>query len=141
MLCTTGPVVDTESLPPYILENGNIETEHSERESVERTRELAFINHSSPSIDISETNGHTVFSEEPQVAEDFDSLENLQKFIEMRMGEGSENLYAESIEELERFLFRRVLSHTGGNQSKAALMLGITRGKVRDRIAKFELPA
>ena len=141
MLCTTGTVVDTESLPPYILENGNSEVEHGEGETVERKRESVFVNHSASPVAAIEANGHSDFIDEPQIGEDFDSLEHLQKFIEIRMSEGSENLYAESIEELERFLFRRVLSHTGGNQSKAALMLGITRGKVRDRIAKFELPA
>ncbi len=41
------------------------------------------------------------------------------------------------MEEIERYLFARTLQATGGNQSKAAEMLGITRGKVRDRIAYF----
>jgi two-component system nitrogen regulation response regulator GlnG len=123
------------------LENGNSEAEHGEGETVERKRESVFVSHSTPSVVASEANGHSDLIDEPQIGEDFDSLENLQNFIEIRMSEGSENLYAESIEELERFLFRRVLAYTGGNQSKAALMLGITRGKVRDRIAKFELPA
>lgn len=136
MLCTTGTVVDTESLPPYVLENGN-----GQLEPAERNRESAVANQSLPPALASETNGHAGHIDPSRVVDDIDSLEHLQQFIEMRMNEGSENLYAESIEELERFLFRRVLSHTGGNQSKAALMLGITRGKVRDRIAKFELPA
>jgi two-component system nitrogen regulation response regulator GlnG len=38
---------------------------------------------------------------------------------------------------MERFLFTRVLRETEGNQSRAAEILGITRGKVRDRIAAF----
>jgi two-component system nitrogen regulation response regulator GlnG len=41
--------------------------------------------------------------------------------------------------ELERYLFTRVLETTGGNQSRAAEILGITRGKVRDRIAAFNI--
>lgn len=143
MLCTTGTVVDTESLPPYVLDggSGNGEVGHSERETTQQKRESALVSHLPPTDGAVESNGHIDHAEFPLAGEEIDSLEHLQKFIEQRMSEGSENLYAESIEELERFLFRRVLSHTGGNQSKAALMLGITRGKVRDRIAKFELPA
>ena len=38
---------------------------------------------------------------------------------------------------MERLLFTRVLELTGGNQSRTAEVLGITRGKVRDRIASF----
>jgi two-component system nitrogen regulation response regulator GlnG len=34
-------------------------------------------------------------------------------------------------------LFAKVLEVTSGNQSKTAELLGITRGKVRDRIAAF----
>jgi len=151
MLCTTGTVVDTESLPPYVLENFVLEkcviekspgeAGHGERESVEPKRDSIAAGHWVPFAMASETNGQLEQVDHAGVTDDIDSLEHLQQFIEMRMSEGSENLYAESIEELERFLFRRVLSHTGGNQSKAALMLGITRGKVRDRVAKFALPA
>ena len=38
---------------------------------------------------------------------------------------------------MERYLLTRVLSETQGNQSKAAEILGITRGKIRSRIAAF----
>jgi len=149
MLCTTGTVVDTESLPPYVLEKCSAfekcpgAAEQGEQELAQRKRDSLSTGHAvSPAIaSETKTNGQFEQVDQARAAEDVDSLEHLQQFIEMRMSEGSENLYAESIEELERFLFRRVLSHTGGNQSKAALMLGITRGKVRDRVAKFELPA
>ena len=40
---------------------------------------------------------------------------------------------------MERFLFTRVLQATDGNQSRAAEILGITRGKIRDRIAAFNI--
>ena len=48
-------------------------------------------------------------------------------------------MYDELIEQVERRLFARVLEATGGNQSKTADILGITRGKVRDRIAAFDI--
>ncbi len=59
-------------------------------------------------------------------------------FIESRLST-STDLYAEAMRELERYLFTRVLETTGGNQSRAAEILGITRGKVRDRIAAFNI--
>lgn len=58
-------------------------------------------------------------------------------FIDDRLAAGSNDLYNETMEEIERYLFARTLSDTNGNQSKAAEILGITRGKVRDRIAYF----
>ncbi|MBD3676137.1 MAG: sigma-54-dependent Fis family transcriptional regulator [Planctomycetaceae bacterium] len=62
---------------------------------------------------------------------------DLISFIDQRLGSGTDNLYAECVEELERYLFQRVLQETDGNQSLAAKTLGITRGKVRDRIQAF----
>lgn len=64
---------------------------------------------------------------------------SLPEFIDQRMLAATNNLYAEALEELERYLLARVLTATGGNQSKTAKILGITRGKVRDRIAAFEI--
>ncbi len=62
---------------------------------------------------------------------------NIAPFVSERLGANSTDLYAESITEFERYLFTRVLRHTGGNQSRAAEILGITRGKVADRIKSF----
>lgn len=66
------------------------------------------------------------------------SAQSIVDFIESRLHTSSD-LYAESMRELERYLFTRVLETTGGNQSRAAEILGITRGKVRDRIAAFNI--
>ena len=64
---------------------------------------------------------------------------DLAGFIKGRLDCQSTNLYAEALEMMERYLFIRVLQATNGNQSKAAEILGITRGKVRDRIAAFKI--
>ncbi|MBX3444330.1 MAG: sigma-54-dependent Fis family transcriptional regulator [Planctomyces sp.] len=64
---------------------------------------------------------------------------DLRGFVERRLNSGSTDLYAEAVEVMERYLFTRVLRETGGNQSRAAEILGITRGKVRDRIAAFHI--
>ena len=63
----------------------------------------------------------------------------LEDFIELRLQAGSTHVYAETVVELERYLLTRVLRETNGNQSKTAEILGITRGKVRDRIAAFQI--
>lgn len=62
---------------------------------------------------------------------------DLAGFIDERLREGTTDLYAETVEMMERYLMTRVLQETGGNQSQAAEILGITRGKIRDRIAAF----
>ena len=49
----------------------------------------------------------------------------------------STNLYAEAMEYMERYVLMRVLRETEGNQSQAAEILGITRGKLRDRIQTY----
>ncbi|MCA8987513.1 MAG: sigma-54-dependent Fis family transcriptional regulator [Planctomycetaceae bacterium] len=61
----------------------------------------------------------------------------LLSFIEQRLDEDSKDLYAETLEEMEKLLITRVLQYTNGNQSRASEILGITRGKIRDRIATF----
>jgi DNA-binding NtrC family response regulator len=64
---------------------------------------------------------------------------DLKRFVDERLAAGSTNLYAETVEHMERYLVTRVLQAAGGNQSKTAATLGITRGKVRDRIATFHI--
>tara|TARA_R110002049_G_scaffold305056_1_gene501035 strand:+ start:82964 stop:84382 length:1419 start_codon:yes stop_codon:yes gene_type:complete len=55
-------------------------------------------------------------------------------FVSQRLEAGSQNLYAESIAAAERQLFREVLSHTHGNQLKAAGILGISRVTLRSKL-------
>jgi DNA-binding protein Fis len=50
------------------------------------------------------------------------------------LGANTKNLYAECLERMEREILIRVLRHTGGNQAQAALVLGITRGSLRNKI-------
>ena len=62
---------------------------------------------------------------------------DLGPFVEAALSNGTENLYAEVSEQMERYLFTRVLQATSGKQSQAARILGITRGKVANRIQAF----
>ena len=54
-----------------------------------------------------------------------------------RFGEG--NLYHDALAELERPLFRHALSKTGGNQLKAAQLLGINRNTLRKRLSELDI--
>lgn len=80
-------------------------------------------------------------SKQPAVPKkpELDRDSDLSRFIDERFRSGSTNMYAETIEYVERYLLSRVLDETEGNQSQAAEILGITRGKIRDRIAAYDI--
>ena len=50
-----------------------------------------------------------------------------------------ENLHDVIIKEIEPPLIQTVLDHVGGNQSRAARILGITRATLRTRIQRYGL--
>jgi Fis family transcriptional regulator len=54
-------------------------------------------------------------------------------------GHAPADLYALVMREIEEPLFRAVLDHCGGNQSQAALMLGINRGTLRKKLRELGL--
>jgi DNA-binding NtrC family response regulator len=58
---------------------------------------------------------------------------NLARFLDGRLAANSEDIYAEAIDFMNRYVVTRVLKTAGGNQSKAAKMLGITRGSLRSK--------
>tara|TARA_B100000676_G_scaffold260387_1_gene270028 strand:- start:200 stop:502 length:303 start_codon:yes stop_codon:yes gene_type:complete len=49
------------------------------------------------------------------------------------------DLYRMVISEVEIPLFEAVLKHTGNNQSKASVMLGINRGTLRTKLKSYGL--
>jgi len=61
------------------------------------------------------------------------------KFVDRLFQQESEDMYAQTVEYVERYLLTRVLQETGGNQSQAAKMLGITRGSLRNKIRSLGL--
>ncbi|WP_182869513.1 sigma-54-dependent transcriptional regulator [Rhodopirellula sp. JC639] len=63
----------------------------------------------------------------------------LPQLVRRLLDERSTNIYAEAMEYMERFVILKVLQATDGNQSQAAEMLGITRGKLRDRINSYNI--
>jgi two-component system nitrogen regulation response regulator GlnG len=56
------------------------------------------------------------------------------QFVTVRIAGGSEDLYSESLQRMEREVLIRVLRHTGGNQLQAARIHGITRGSLRTKV-------
>ena len=59
---------------------------------------------------------------------------DLAPLMDAALAGGSEDLYADSLELMERYVVTRILERTGGNQSRAAKKLGITRGSLRNKI-------
>jgi len=59
---------------------------------------------------------------------------DLRRFVEERLDADSTNLYAETLEFMERYVVTHVLRLCEGNQSKAARILGITRGCLRNKV-------
>lgn len=64
---------------------------------------------------------------------------DLAPFVNRRLTAESRDLYAETLEQMERYLITSVLQATEGNQTKASEILGITRGKIRDRVNLFQI--
>ncbi len=59
---------------------------------------------------------------------------DLERFIEQALVESQPDLYARALERMERYLILRVLKQMGGHQTRAAALLGITRGSLRHKI-------
>lgn len=113
VLNASGPVIVPDFLPPEVLPDAEQETESDIEDSSIGLAEIPAADGLPPS--------------------------DVRPLVERRLAEGSTNLYAETLELMERYLLTRVLQETSGNQTKASDTLGITRGKVRDRIAAFEI--
>jgi two-component system nitrogen regulation response regulator GlnG len=61
------------------------------------------------------------------------------QFVRQRLQAGSEDLYAEALNVMEREVLTRVLQHCSGNQVQAARILGITRTTLRTKLRGLKL--
>ncbi|NBO91080.1 MAG: sigma-54-dependent Fis family transcriptional regulator [Planctomycetia bacterium] len=80
------------------------------------------------------TSTETVITNSPTPHSEMGHLHGL---ITQCLSAGTNRLYEQVHGRVDRDLFRLVLDHTGGNQLKAAQVLGISRGKLRIRIRKL----
>ena len=48
-------------------------------------------------------------------------------------------LYQMVLKQVEPALLQAVLDHTGGNQSKASLALGLNRGTLRKKLQQYDI--
>jgi two-component system nitrogen regulation response regulator GlnG len=62
------------------------------------------------------------------------TLHYWQQFVTAGLERQSSQLYSEAIAEMERNVVSLVLESTGGNQARAARILGITRGNLRKKL-------
>ncbi|MCB1724322.1 MAG: DNA-binding transcriptional regulator Fis [Chromatiaceae bacterium] len=60
-------------------------------------------------------------------------------YFEQLDGTAPNDLYQLVMEQVEQPLFETILSHTGGNQSRAATLLGISRSTLRKKLAQYEI--
>ena len=60
-------------------------------------------------------------------------------FLRRRLGPDARDLYAEIHRELDRLVLPRILGHTGGNQARAAVLLGIARHTLRMKLRELGL--
>ena len=65
--------------------------------------------------------------------------ESIRHFFEQLDGATCTDLHALVLAQVEEPLFRAVLQETGGNQSKAAAILGLNRGTLRKKLRQYHL--
>ncbi len=65
--------------------------------------------------------------------------ESLKNYFAKLEGQTPSNLYNLVIAEVEKPLVEMVLQLTSGNQSKAAKILGISRGTLRKKMAAYQI--
>ena len=63
----------------------------------------------------------------------------LSRYFNHIEGEPVKDLHRMVISEVEIPLFEAVMKHTGNNQSKASVMLGINRGTLRTKLKSYGL--
>ncbi len=76
------------------------------------------------------------FDASTEQSEDAEGLppSDLKKLVDTCLRSNSTDTYADALLMMERYVITRCLRHAGGNQSKTARILGITRGSLRNKI-------
>jgi Fis family transcriptional regulator len=61
------------------------------------------------------------------------------RYFQNLNGHGANNLYRLVMNEVEAPLLESVMKHTGGNQTLAASLLGISRSTLRKKLSQYDL--
>ena len=64
---------------------------------------------------------------------------SLDEYFQQLDGTEPSDLYQLVIQQTERPLFERVMQYTGGNQTRAATVLGISRATLRKKLAMYNI--
>ncbi|MGB1189304.1 MAG: helix-turn-helix domain-containing protein [Pseudomonadales bacterium] len=75
----------------------------------------------------------------PQVSIKTSVNQNLAEYLRLLEDQDVHDLYALVLAQVEPPLLERVMAHVGQNQSKAAVMLGLSRGTLRTKLNKYGL--
>ena len=121
VLNAIGPIIIPEFLPREVTQHASLRTALKPTTGEQQPPEATLIESQS-----------LVDYQRPSIAD-------LGSFVDEQLKSGTTGLYNAVLERVERFLFTRVLQETNGNQSHASEILGVTRGKIRDRIAVFNI--
>jgi len=63
----------------------------------------------------------------------------LNSYFNQLDGHSASDLYQLVMEEVERPMFKTVMEHTNGNQTRAAAVLGISRSTLRKKLAHYDI--
>ncbi|MFC1684475.1 DNA-binding transcriptional regulator Fis [Pseudomonadota bacterium] len=63
----------------------------------------------------------------------------LRNYFQQLNGHGTNNLHQMVMAEVERPLLESAMEYTGGNQSRAAEILGISRSTLRKKLALYDI--
>lgn len=64
---------------------------------------------------------------------------SVEHYFELMEGEQASDLYSLVLAEVEAPLLAAVMRHTRGNQSRAAIVLGLNRGTLRTKLKQYNL--
>ena len=77
-------------------------------------------------------------SEQPETLRDA-VQQALTRYFDQLDGTPPTDLHHLVMQQVEQPLFETVMAYTGGNQSKAASVLGISRSTLRKKLAQYEI--
>ncbi len=77
------------------------------------------------------------FLPQTKLADDM-SWESLSRFVPTALAKGESDIYRRAIEQLDRLVIAHVMQHAGGQQNRAAEILGISRVTLRAKLRQMQ---